>query len=703
MATNGHQKAPAYVLDDTDLSIAFPALMRGLTSKEDVQHLISVIRRLISAPQSSQSEIDHTPLLTIFFDELVKARSNLPSNVLATELSLPSDWYLSPWYIAYVQYTGTQDGSPEGDFESLGQMLPYIRNKLGFRNLYLLPIYESSMADGGYDVTDYKVRESLGGEQSFKKFVNKASQLGIRIITDGIYNHTSTQHEWFQNAIDANPKYLHYYVQRNGREKIAEWDNDNGQVICQYRDINGQLTERICHFPEIDRTHGLWVEISAMTYQFYRSFHPFQLDLNLKNLDVLREILQVLAYDMSLGILGKSLNASNYWIEKAGSKDQDSSHDERQALHEFFKFYLKHLNKNSILVPNIKLNSKASLNYSGTSTTINNVQCSSKADGLISYEMQAALRETLYLQNIAPLWRVIFENESNITSTESCKWFNILENHDEIDLGFYPKGQMRRWISDYVQSHNGVNYANSTKACGRLIDGLNDNDSRLSCALTLLYLIPGIPMVYSGTEIGTKSHWSHANQHTAKRKRIFNKLGVYIEENACFDARELHRGPMPKSNFDEKVHTNYVGIQVIRRLNTLCKNIHGWYDAKLKPVMFNDINVFIAVRQCKGKLGEIMSYLCVVNLSAVTKSLVLPLDQVNQAVCSGDKTSYDKEKSASFKNLLDDKNVVIEFDVSSIHLSLDSFGKVIISADETFASELLDREVQSSKSEAEAT
>jgi hypothetical protein len=86
------------------------------------------------------------------------------------------------------------------------------------------------------------------------------------------------QHEWFQRAVAGNEKYLAFFTTRPGRVKTGEVVLENGDVLCRYKDPDGTVTERLCVFPDMVRTHSLSVKLpqGKGQTQIYRSFYPFQ-------------------------------------------------------------------------------------------------------------------------------------------------------------------------------------------------------------------------------------------------------------------------------------------------------------------------------------------------------------------------------------------------------------------------------------------
>ena len=95
-------------------------------------------------------------------------------------------------------FDGNNDG--HGDFRGLTEKLPYVRD-LGIDCIWLLPFYPSPLRDDGYDISDfYGIHSDYGTLDDFKAFLDRAHELGLKVIADLVLNHTSDQHPWFQRA-----------------------------------------------------------------------------------------------------------------------------------------------------------------------------------------------------------------------------------------------------------------------------------------------------------------------------------------------------------------------------------------------------------------------------------------------------------------------------------------------------------------------
>ena len=92
-----------------------------------------------------------------------------------------------------------QDGI--GDIPGIISRLDYLA-QLGIDYLWLTPIYPSPQKDNGYDISNYyEIDPVYGTMEDFKTLVFLAGKLGIKIIMDMVFNHTSTEHAWFQRAL----------------------------------------------------------------------------------------------------------------------------------------------------------------------------------------------------------------------------------------------------------------------------------------------------------------------------------------------------------------------------------------------------------------------------------------------------------------------------------------------------------------------
>jgi alpha-glucosidase len=133
-------------------------------------------------------------------------------------------WRQAVIYQIYPRSFADSDGDGIGDLPGITSRLPYLAD-LGVDAVWLSPFYPSQLADGGYDVADYRdVDPRLGTLDDFDAMVAEADRLGLKIMVDIVPNHSSDQHVWFQEALAAPPGSAarDRYVFRDGRGRDGE-------------------------------------------------------------------------------------------------------------------------------------------------------------------------------------------------------------------------------------------------------------------------------------------------------------------------------------------------------------------------------------------------------------------------------------------------------------------------------------------------
>ena len=117
----------------------------------------------------------------------------------------PDWWRTAVVYQIYPRSFADFDGDGIGDLNGVRSKLSYLAD-LGVDAIWLTPFYPSPLADGGYDISNYRdVDPRLGTLTDFDNLTQDAHALGIKIIVDIVPNHTSEQHPWFQQALRAEP------------------------------------------------------------------------------------------------------------------------------------------------------------------------------------------------------------------------------------------------------------------------------------------------------------------------------------------------------------------------------------------------------------------------------------------------------------------------------------------------------------------
>ena len=192
-------------------------------------------------------------------------------------------------------YDGDADGA--GDFRGLTEKLDYL-DWLGIDCIWLLPMYDSPLRDGGYDISDFmRVHPDYGTMRDVETFIEGAHQRGIRVIADMVVNHTSSEHPWFQESRSSpdSPK-RNWYVWSDTPER--------------YRDA------RVI-FVDSETSNWTWDE-QAGAYYWHRFFYH-QPDLNYDEPEVQEAMLEVFRFWLDLGLDGFRLDAVPYLFEREGT------------------------------------------------------------------------------------------------------------------------------------------------------------------------------------------------------------------------------------------------------------------------------------------------------------------------------------------------------------------------------------------------
>ncbi len=128
-----------------------------------------------------------------------------------------SDFKQSVVYQIYPKSFLDTDGDGWGDLRGVIQKLDYLQ-RLGVDYIWLTPFFLSPQNDNGYDVADYRAIDPRYGTMAdFEALVAQAGERGMKIMLDMVFNHTSTNHVWFQKALAGDPVYRDYYIFRPGK------------------------------------------------------------------------------------------------------------------------------------------------------------------------------------------------------------------------------------------------------------------------------------------------------------------------------------------------------------------------------------------------------------------------------------------------------------------------------------------------------
>jgi len=373
-------------------------------------------------------------------------------------------WYKDAvFYQVSVRAFKDSNGDGYGDLRGLEEKLTYIRD-LGIDCIWLMPIYPSPLKDDGYDIADfYNVAEMYGNLDDLKSLIKTAHAFNIRIIMDLVLNHTSDEHPWFQaSRSDKNSPYRDYYVWSDTDQKYK----DTRIIFLDTEPSNWTLDEK--------------------TGQYYwHRFYASQPDLNYDNPKVQEEMLNVARFWLDLGIDGFRADAVPYLFEREGTNCENLP-----ETHTYLKKIRAFIDQNfpdRILLCEANQWPEDVRPYFGDGDEFH-----------MGFHFPIMPRIYMALKKERPT-DMIEILQRTPTIPDNCQWCIFLRNHDELTLEMVTEEE-RQWMwKEYAPEPR----MKLNLGIRRRLSSLLDNDRRkIELANSLLFTLPGSPIIYYGDEIG---------------------------------------------------------------------------------------------------------------------------------------------------------------------------------------------------------
>jgi maltose alpha-D-glucosyltransferase / alpha-amylase len=363
-----------------------------------------------------------------------------------------------------VYMDGNGDGI--GDFVGLIDRLDYIAG-LGINCIWLMPFYPSPHRDNGYDITDYySVDPQLGTLGDFVEFTRQAANRGLRVIVDLVVNHTSTDHAWFQAACkDKHSKYRDYYVWADKKPENAE----EGVIFPGYQESTWTYSEE------------------AGAYYFHR-FYDHQADLNVANPEVRDEIFKIMGFWLQLGVSGFRVDAVPFLIELEGIKDTDEAKDPFLFLKEIRNF-LSWRKGDAIVLAEVNEPMDKIADYFGDGDQM---------QLLFSFLGNQTLMLALAREEVAPL---VAGLQQQPHPPEIGQWAYFVRNHDELTLDKLSDQEQDEILRRFEQDKDQV-WIYDRGIRRRFPPLVNNEPRRIRLAYSLMFTLPGTPVLFYGEELG---------------------------------------------------------------------------------------------------------------------------------------------------------------------------------------------------------
>ena len=424
------------------------------------------------------------------------------------------------------------NGDGVGDFAGLMRRLDYLSG-LGVTAIWLMPFQTSPCRDDGYDISNYyEVDPRYGTLGDFVEFTHAAKQRGIRVIIDLVVNHTSDQHAWFKEARqDPDSRYRDWYVWSKKKPRNA----NKGMV-----------------FPGVQKS--TWSYDGAARAWYFHRFYDFQPDLNTANPQVQAEILKIMGFWIQLGVSGFRMDAVPFVIATKGPTVTKpvEQYDMLRVLREFLQWR----EGDAIILAEANVLPDTDMQYFG--------QAGDRMHMMFNFEANQNLFLALASSDVRPLQKALRATKPR---PKTAQWGMFLRNHDELDLGRLSKSQRESVFQAFGPDASMQLYQRGIRR--RLAPMLDGDRRRIELAYSLMFTLPGTPVLRYGDELGmgdnlalperqcarTPMQWSNEPQagFTASAKPVVPVISSGAFGYEHLNAAQQRRDPNSMLNWTERI------------------------------------------------------------------------------------------------------------------------------------------------------
>jgi maltose alpha-D-glucosyltransferase/alpha-amylase len=373
-------------------------------------------------------------------------------------------WYKDAvFYQVNIRAFADGNGDGHGDLIGLTRKLDYFR-ELGVDCLWLMPMYPSPLRDDGYDISDFcSIRPEYGTLDDFRAFLSEAHARGLKVVADLVMNHTSDQHPWFQAARSSKDSpFRDYYV----------W-SDSDQQYGAARII----------FIDFEKSNWTWDSLAGQ--YFWHRFYSHQPDLNYDNPTVRKEMLNVVRFWSDLGLDGFRADAVPYLFEREGTNCENLP-----ETHAFLKQVRRFLEDNypgRILLAEANQWPRDVRPYFGDGDEFHMA---------FHFPVMPRIYMALAQESSAPVVDIL---RATPPIPDNCQWCTFLRNHDELTLEMVTPEEREFMWRTYAQEPRMRLNLGIRRRLAPLLDG---DRRKLELLFSLLFTLPGSPIIYYGDESG---------------------------------------------------------------------------------------------------------------------------------------------------------------------------------------------------------
>jgi len=348
-------------------------------------------------------------------------------------------------YEVYLRSFMDSDGDGEGDLRGLLSRMDYLA-ELGIDAIWITPFFPSPMHDSGYDVSDYRqVNPRFGTLGDFREVVQAAHGLGLRVVIDQVYSHSSHRHPWFVES-------------RSGRDvEKANW-----YVWADAKADGGPPNNWLARFGGV-----AWAWAPERRQYYLHNFLIEQPDLNLHNIDVQNEMLDIMAFWFDLGVDGLRLDVANFFMHDPALRDNPAAAIDEVPANPYYmqqRLYDRSRPENLAFLKRMR-------EVAGDKMLLAEISCDRQVERMSEYTAPNRLHTAYSFALLTPELNGSAIATTVLEASNGHSWPTwALSNHDVVRVA-------SRW-------------------------GAEDNSARVTMLHALLLSLRGTVILYQGEELG---------------------------------------------------------------------------------------------------------------------------------------------------------------------------------------------------------
>ncbi len=499
-----------------------------------------------------------------------------------------SQWYKDAIiYEVHVRAFFDSSGDGMGDFAGLTQKLDYLQD-FGVTTIWVLPFSPSPWRDDGYDISDYTgVHPAYGTLKDFQTFLKEAHRRGLRVVTELVLNHTSDQHPWFQRSRRAAPGsvWRNFYVWSDTPDK--------------YRDA------RVI-FRDFESSNWSWDPV-AKAYYWHR-FYSHQPDLNYDSPEVRAAMIKSMEFWLEMGVDGFRLDAVPYLFEREGTNCENLV-----ETHAFLKDLRRHVDskyRDRMILAEANQWPEDAIAYFGQGD---------ECHMAFHFPLMPRLFMAMRMEDRFPITEIL---QLTPAIPENSQWALFLRNHDELTLEMVTDEERDYMYRVYAQDRKMRVNLGIRRRLGPL---LGNDRRRIELMNSLLFSLPGTPVIYYGDEIGMGD-----NFYLGDRNGVRTPMQWSADRNAGFSRANPQQLYLPVI-IDPEYHYEAINVEAqqnnphsllwwMKRLIQQRKSSRALSRGSLEFLHPDNRRVLAFVREYEGEWILVLA-----NLSRFVQGTEIPL------------------------------------------------------------------------------